>query len=73
MNTDIVIIDKIPQYNANINDRITWMYPDILSGITIIRKENVTQKEIYEIYKYCINIQREALIRKMNSTIEPSS
>lgn len=50
----------------DINENRTWAYPDIQSGVTVIRKENVTENEIYAIYKDCIDIQRSAYIRLLN-------
>ena len=47
----------------NINDNRTWVYPNIPSGVTVVRKEKVTEDEIYSIYKDCIDIQRNAYIR----------
>ena len=49
----------------DINDKSTWAYPNIPSGVTIIRKENVTDDDIYKIYKECIEIQRNAYIRTL--------
>ena len=46
----------------DINDIGTWAYPNIKSGVTVVRKENVTENEIYDIYKDCIDIQRNAYI-----------
>ena len=53
------------QTKRNINDKSTWAYPNISNGVTIIRKENVTDDEIYEIYKECIEIQRNAYVRTL--------
>ena len=50
---------------TDINNRDTWTYPNMLSGITIVRKENVTEEEIYRIYKYCIEIQQKSQINKI--------
>lgn len=50
----------------DVNDSGTWAYPNIPSGVTVIRKENVTDDEIYGIYKECIEIQRDACIRMLN-------
>jgi len=47
----------------DIKDSGTWAYPDIPGGVTVIRKENITENEIYNIYKDCIEIQRNACIR----------
>ena len=49
--------------NRDINDRSTWAYPDIPSGVTVVRKTNVTKAEIYNIYIDCIEIQRNACLR----------
>ena len=47
----------------DINDISTWAYPSIPSGVTVVRKTNVTEAEIYNIYRDCIEIQRNAYIR----------
>ncbi|MCL2773899.1 MAG: hypothetical protein FWD71_11170 [Oscillospiraceae bacterium] len=57
----------------DINDSRTWTYPNIPSGVTVIRKENVTENEIYEIYKDCIDIQRNAYLRLMQKQEDKSS
>ncbi|MCL1859883.1 MAG: hypothetical protein FWF92_11710 [Oscillospiraceae bacterium] len=46
----------------DINNINTWAYPNIPSGVTVIRKEAITENEIYKIYKDCIEIQRYAYI-----------
>ena len=57
----------------DINARSTWAYPDIPRGVTVVRKESVTEKEIYAIYKECIEIQRDAYIRAINQKLEEIS
>ena len=57
----------------NINDRNAWAYPNMPNGVTVVRKENVTEAEIYDIYKYCIEIQRNAYKRTVNQQICKSS
>ena len=49
----------------DINNQDTWAYPNMSSGVTIIRKGNVSEEEIYEIYKYCIEVQQKAQIKKI--------
>ena len=55
---------------GDINDKNTWAYPTIPKGITIIRKENIIENEIYNIYKDCIDIQRNAYIRQLKIIID---
>jgi ssDNA-specific exonuclease RecJ len=58
----------------NIDDKSTWAYPDIPSGITIIRKirkkHETDEVNVYKIYKECIEIQRAACIRKQKEIHE---
>lgn len=56
----------------NIDDIRTWAYPGIPGGVTVIRKLNVSEEEIYDIYKNCIEIQRNAYIRALTQQISNS-
>jgi len=53
----------VKSIKRDINDVSTWAYPNIPSGVTVLRKEDVTEAEIYNIYRDCINIQRNAYLR----------
>jgi len=56
-------IMAVKSIKRDINDVSTWAYPNIPSGVTVLRKEDVTEAEIYGIYRDCINIQRSAYLR----------